>query len=456
MLAFLNRIMEYKIIKQRHRNYYNEAFITAIQRQFGLSELSAAYLASKGFSTLGQIEEYLHPKPQDFSDPYLFADMEKCVGRIEKAIREKEKIAIYGDYDCDGVCATVILYKALQALHADVFYYLPDRFSDGYGFSMQAIDTIRLKGASLIISVDNGITAAAEIRYAKEAGIDTIVSDHHNCPDVLPEAFAVINPKNTNEKYPYEYLCGAAVAYKIAQALGADEGDLGKEMLTFAAVATVADLVPLTQENRSIVSIGLSLIKERINIGLTKLIEVSELKIETIAAGHISFSIAPRINACGRLYKADTAVELFLETDASRALSLANELNAYNDERRLIEADITLQAEQYISNHNLAENGVLLIKLEDANEGVIGVACGRLCEKYNRPTIICVSKNGICKGSARSIPKINIYERLCLAKDLFIKFGGHAQAAGFTIREADFERMRALITLRTMTIRRMH
>lgn len=440
------KIMEYKIIKQRFRNYYNESFITAIQKQFGISELSAAYLACKGFSTLGQTEEFLYPKPQDLNNPFLFSEMEKCVARIIRAIINKEKIAIYGDYDCDGVCATTILYKALHAKGAHVFFYMPDRFSDGYGFSMQSIDKIKAKGATLIISVDNGITAVQEVRYAKELGIDIIITDHHNCSDVLPDAYVIINPKRKGEKYPYENLCGAAVAYKVALALGVDDENLVNEMLVFAAVATVADLVPLTLENRSMVSLGLALIKKRGNLGLTKLIEVSGLCADTVTSGQVSYHIAPRINACGRLYKADTAVELFLEQDEVRALRLANDLNAYNVERREIEAEIMNEAEQYIFDNKLAENDdVFIIKLDNANEGVIGVACGKICEKYNRPTIICVQKDGICKGSARSIPKLNIYELLNKAKDLYLKFGGHSQAAGFTIKAENFDEMCAVI-----------
>ncbi len=434
--------MEYKIIKQRFHNYSGEDFISSVQTQFGLSELSATYLIRKGLSTLGQIEEFLYPKEQDLFDPFLFSDMKKACGRIQDAICNNEKIIIYGDYDCDGVCASVILYKTLSNLNAQVSCYLPDRFTEGYGFSEEGINNIKDTGATLIISVDNGITASKEINLAKKYGIDVIITDHHICPDNLPDAYAIIDPKNKLDRYPYEHLCGASVAYKMAVALMGESVTLKEELLAFAALATIADLVPLTLENRTIASIGIAQIKKGVNLGLKKLIDVAAINKESITGGNIAYHIAPRINACGRLYKADIALKLFLTEDEEEASLLAKKLNSINEERKQIENNITQEAESFIERYNLLEEkNILIIKLENVNEGVIGVACGKISEKYNRPAIICVEKDGIIKGSARSVSGFDIYNAMVAANDVYIKFGGHSQAAGFTIDASNFEKM---------------
>ncbi len=437
--------MEYKIFKQRSQACDNEEFAKIIVEQFKISMLTASLLVKKGFTSLGQIEEYLFPKQEHLHNPLFFRDMQKAVDRIKQAKEKKEKIVIYGDYDCDGVCASVILYKALTAFGCLVETFLPDRFSDGYGMNMASLSKIIDNGANLIITVDNGITASAEIQYAQDRHVDVILSDHHTCPDVIPNAYAVIDPKMKDETYPYHELCGAAVSLKIATALCTDDLDFC-ELIIFAAIATVADLVPLTGENRTIVSLGLKYIKENRNIGLKYLIETSSLKSSNINSGNISFQIAPRINAVGRLYCPNLAFELFVTHDEARAIELAKKLNEANNERKIIEQYIVEKSEQIILDKALLnKQSVLFIRLEDENEGVIGIAAGKLCEKYNRPVIVACTKDHIVKASARSIASFDIYEALAQGNEYYIKFGGHSQAAGFSIDEKYFDRLAEIV-----------
>ncbi len=431
--------MEYKIFKQRSATVPNFEFIKMITEQFGLSALSASFLIKKGFTTIGQIEEYLFPKAEYLHNPLFFKDMQKAVDRIRSAVSTDQKIVIYGDYDCDGVCASAILYKALRSSGAKkVECYLPDRFSDGYGMNPQSVKKIIDAGAQLIITVDNGITAVKEIELAAASHVDVILTDHHNCPSDLPGAFAVINPKIIDETYPYPEICGASVALKLAMALGIDHHEL-RELISLAAIATVADLVPLTGENRTITSLGLRYMKENCNLGVRYLAEIASLRLNDITCGNVAFQIAPRINAAGRLYSADLAFELMITEDIKKAKILADQLNKANNERKEIEETIVCKAEKIVEEQNLlCGQSVLFIRLEDENEGVIGIAAGRLCEKYNRPVIIACTKEGICKASARSIPAFDLYDALSQGNEYYIKFGGHAQAAGFSIIEENF------------------
>ena len=439
--------MDYKIIKQRKRNKRNLIFSEELKKQFGLSLLCSDYLISKGINDIDSAERFLRPKESHLYSPMSFSDITAATERISAALINNEQICIYGDYDCDGICASVIIYKYLKTKNANVDVYLPDRFSDGYGLNINAVNQIHEKGCTLIITVDNGITAYNEIEYASSLGIDVILTDHHEPPLKIPKAFAVIDPKNQEELYPFDDICGSTVAFKMALAMGIDDDMLKHELLCFAAIATVADLVPLIDENRTIVSLGLKYLKEGLNLGLNRLIKVSGLEqTQDIAASDIAFKIAPRINACGRLLSAKISFELFTTQDDNRAGSLAEQLNEINEERKAIEESLIESAEKYLSDNKLlAKQKVLFIPLKNAHEGVIGIAAGKICEEYNRPVIVGSVKEGMITASCRSIPGFNIYTALCAAGDLFVKFGGHSQAAGFTIKAENFNELISLV-----------
>lgn len=439
--------MDYKIIKQRKRNKRNLIFSNELKKQFGLSLLCSDYLISKGINDIDSAERFLRPKETHLYSPMSFSDINVAIQRISDALVNNEHIYIYGDYDCDGICSSVILYKYLKTKNANVDVYLPDRFSDGYGLNMKAIDSISENGCTLIITVDNGITACNEIAYAATLGIDVILTDHHEPPLKIPKAFAVIDPKNQEELYPFDDICGSTVAFKLASAMGIDNEALRRELICFSAIATVADLVPLIDENRTIVSLGLKYLKENLNTGLSQLIKISGLsQTADIVASDIAFKIAPRINACGRLLNASIAFELFTTDDETKAKALAENLNETNEERKAIEESIINLAVKYLEDNDLlSKEKVLFIPLSNAHEGVIGIAAGKVCEEYNRPAIVGSVKDGMITASCRSIPGFNIYTALCAANDLFVKFGGHSQAAGFTVKEENFDELVSIV-----------
>ncbi|NLW69746.1 MAG: single-stranded-DNA-specific exonuclease RecJ [Eubacteriaceae bacterium] len=405
--------------------------------QFGLSSICADYLISKGITNIDAAERFLYPSPNHLNDPYCFEDMQKAVERIKKAITKREKIFIYADYDCDGICACVILYKILSSKGADVTPFLPDRFSDGYGMNMKRICEIYEAGASLIITVDNGITAAAEIAEAARLGMDVILTDHHIPPEKLPEAYAMINPKIGS--YPCKEISGAAVAFKLAQAMGIESPEMKEELLSLAAVACVADLVPLEDENRTIVSLGLNCLKKNPNLGLKELIRLAGLKAESLNSGNISYQIAPRINASGRMSGAESAFDLLSGAKGADVRTLAENLNELNEQRKATEEEMLKKAREYILENDLLEKQkVLFILLSEAHEGVIGITAGKLAETFNRPAVVGSAEGGEVRASARSVAGFDIYEALSAGRDYYIKFGGHEQAAGFTLKEEDF------------------
>jgi single-stranded-DNA-specific exonuclease len=440
--------MQYKIIKQR-AVITNEAFQSMISEQFGVSELSAALLLQKGFSTLGQVEEYLFPSEVHLHNPYFFRDMERAMQRIRSAIQNKEKIAVYGDYDCDGICSAVILYRILNWFGADIFCFLPNRFDDGYGMNLERVSTLQQNGITLLITVDTGITAVDEIAYLQDWNIDVILTDHHRPPSQLPNAFAILDPKSESERYPFGELCGAGVAYKLACAL--TEGvnadmTLMRELLVFAGIATIADLVPMTGENRTLASLALRYLRESGCPGFDELIASARLNRTALNSGNVAFLIVPRITAAGRLYSPYDAFNLFVCDDANQRKQMAEFLERANEERKDIEDTLTTQCESIMAESDiLDQNAIIFLKLSDAHEGIIGIVAGKLCEKYHHPFIVGSEKEGLVKASARSIPLIDIYEMLSAASSLYLKFGGHSQAAGFTARAEKFEEICAQV-----------
>ncbi|MBO4359597.1 MAG: single-stranded-DNA-specific exonuclease RecJ [Eubacteriaceae bacterium] len=432
--------MEYRIIRQRTGRKKDLALSSNLMKQFGLSGLCADLLVSRGIADIDSAERYLYPSVKHLYDPFLFRDMETCCGRIERAVRDKERIVVYGDYDCDGVCASVILFKYLSRLGAEVKVVLPDRFSDGYGMNMERCRSIADGGCTLLITVDNGITAPEECAYLASRGVDVIVTDHHLSGPEQVECTAVLDAKVPGETYPFTELCGASVAMKVCAALGlAPEDPLYWELMAFAAVATVADVVPLSGENRTVAGLGLRMLPNVSNPGLSALMALAGCSPSSLSASDISFKIAPRINAAGRLESAMDAFELFTTSDPARARSIAEKLDGYNTERRKVEDDIIDSCEGYISEHSLLQReSILFICIEDAHEGVVGIAAGKIAEKYNRPCVVGSACDGIVKASARSIPSVNIHDMLLSASSLCEKFGGHSQAAGLTLREENF------------------
>ncbi|MBE6037619.1 MAG: single-stranded-DNA-specific exonuclease RecJ [Anaerofustis stercorihominis] len=438
--------MQYKLFKQRNTSDENLEFEKLLVRQFNISPLAAKLLSKRGISSVGDAEMFLYPKKEHLYSPFLFRDMQKSVDRIWLAYERGEKVTIYGDYDCDGVCATAIIYTALKKMGCDVDYYIPDRFSDGYGMNELSIRAIANTGTTLIITVDNGITAVNEIDLASQLGIDVILTDHHSCPDILPECFSIINPKVPAESYPFEDLCGAGIAYKLATALDVLDEQETEKILILAGIASIADLVSLSGENRTLSSLALTYISQHKYPAITALAKKAGIDVAKIQSHEISFQIAPRINAAGRLYSADMALELLISEEQWQLKDLAEELDEINTERKDIERYIHEQVNTYIEQNNLTEKQkVIFVKLEDENEGVIGIAAGKAAGLLNRPVIIGCEKDGFVKASARSVSGFDIYEALKTGNELFVKFGGHSQAAGFTIAADKFDELAQIV-----------
>lgn len=408
-----------------------------IQAEYGVSPMVADILAARKLSPV-EVAELLD---DDFSleDPMLLPDMEKAVERINQAVDAGEKIAVYGDYDCDGVTATVILVTFLQSMGADVFYYIPERLDEGYGLNAAALDEIKDKGASLVITVDNGISAIKEVEYALAIGLSVVVTDHHQVGAALPAAAAVVNPHRKDYPGDFRELCGAGVALKLCAAL--DGGDYEQVLESFgalAAVGTVGDIVPLRAENRFLVKKGMEQLPYTENLGLQALMEVSGLKDKPLNAQKIAFGIVPRINAAGRMGSAKLAAELLLCEDEERALQLAREVDALNVSRRNEEDEILLKVqEQLKASPEMLLDRVLVVASEGLNHGVVGIVSSRLINLYGKPNIILSVEGDTATGSARSLGFFSLYQALSACSGLLQKYGGHKAAAGMTINTAD-------------------
>lgn len=406
---------------------------TSLMKELGISSLVARLLANRGWATVEAASQMLSVENQEFHDPFLLKGMKEAVERIRQAINRKEKILIYGDYDCDGVTSTTLLTYVLEELGAKFDYYIPDRFSEGYGLNGKALELAKQKGVQLVITVDNGIAAREEVAYGNQLGLEFIITDHHEVPLELPECVAVINPKQRNCPYPYKELAGVGVTLKLAQAL---LGKVPVELLDLAAIGTIADLVPLTGENRLIAYHGLSVINRTRHVGLQALIEVSGLADQVINEEHIGFALGPRINASGRLETADKAVQLLTTTDGDKAKALAKELDALNRERQKLVDETAKEAIQWVeSNYGEAVPPCLVVAKEGWNPGVLGIVAAKLVKLYYVPTIVLSidTDRQEAKGSARSIEGFDLYQALSLCRELLTHFGGHTMAAGLTL-----------------------
>ncbi|HEX5429659.1 MAG TPA: single-stranded-DNA-specific exonuclease RecJ [Patescibacteria group bacterium] len=390
-------------------------------------------LAARGLTTKEQIEDFLNPDYNKLHDPFLFADMQKICARIFDAIKNQEKIVIYSDYDADAITALAVMYLALKKLGANLDYYIPDRFAEGYGMNVEAVKKLCEDGAKIIITVDCGINAVEETNIAQSLGTDVIITDHHELTDELPKAFAIINPKNPNDNYPFRFLTGVGVAFKVVQALFRGEILSGWEkwLLDLVAIGTVADLQPLTGENRILVSFGLKVLHKTKWAGLRTLIKLAGVDSKIPDTYTLGFIIAPRINAAGRIKHADVAFKLLVCEDEAEAQTLAEELNQLNTHRQQLTEQVLSEARSQVE---LIENKkVLLAAGADWPKGVVGLVAGKLVEEYGRPVLVMDRGELVATGSARSVRNFDIVAALTHAKDLLTKYGGHTQAAGFTL-----------------------
>ncbi len=417
-------------------NRIEEEEVIKLSKELNISKLLSKVFLSRGINDKEYIEKYLNPKLDDLNDPFLLIDMNKAIERIKTALLNNERITIYGDYDVDGVTSTFILYDFLRSQGGNVDFYIPDRELEGYGLSLSGVKKIKKLGTDLIITVDCGVTGFEEVNYAKLNGIDIIITDHHECKDELPKAYAVINPLRHDCKYPYKHLAGVGVVYKLitGYCIKNGLGDIYNDYLDLVAIGTIADVVPILDENRVIVKYGLSKIKNSKNLGLKILINSTSLKDKEISSLGISFIAAPRINAAGRIGNACDVVRLFSSTEEEEIINIVNMLQESNRFRQETEQDILNEAYQIIENEiDLSKTKVIVLAKEGWHIGIIGIVASRLMEVFFRPCIL-ISINANCgKGSGRSIEGFNIFDALNVCGDLLNKYGGHALAAGLSI-----------------------
>lgn len=410
-----------------------------LAQECGISQMVAEILVSRGITSYAQADAFLNDE-QVLEDPFSLIDMDRAVQRISRALEQDEPIVVYGDYDCDGVTSTAILYSYLSMLGAQVSYYIPKRETEGYGLNREAIGRLAEQGASLIITVDNGISALDEIRYANELGLTVIVTDHHQVGEELPEAYAVVDPHRPDCPSEFKYLAGVGVAFKLVTAL--ENGDYDSTLEQFSdllAIGTIGDIVPLVGENRTLVRIGLEAVAHTDNIGLAALMETAGISPQKLTAQNVAFGIVPRINAAGRMKDAAIAAELLLCDDPERAQILAQEVDALNQKRRSLEDGIMRDIEVMIAeNPSLLNNRVLALYHEDWHPGIIGIVASKVLERYGKPVLLMSAENGQLRGSARSVEFFSLYQMLTACEKTLTQYGGHTQAAGFSLPEANF------------------
>lgn len=426
---------------------FDKARVVEISKNFNISPLTAIILYNRGIREDGQIKDFLARDLSGMHDPFLMKDMDKAVERILLSKKNNEKITIYGDYDVDGITSIAILYKYLKNMGLEVGFYVPDRMVEGYGVNRDALDKIKADGTAVIITVDTGITAIEEAAYAKSIGIDFIITDHHECKESIPDVYAAIDPKRKDCEYPFKSLAGVGVVFKLIQALDSSESieNLMDEYADLMCLGTVADISPLIDENRVIVTEGLKRFKTTKNIGLKALIDVST-NGKAITTSTIGYTIAPRINASGRLGCASTSVELFLTEDEEEAAKLADSLCHENTLRQQTEQKMFKEALEYIEQHpEIKDDDILVIPHENWHHGIVGIVSSKITEKYYKPSILFAVDGDSAKGSGRSIAGFNLFGALENCSGLLEKFGGHELAAGLTIKSENIEAFRKSI-----------
>ena len=414
----------------------NESKVEELKKSYNLNDLIATILVNRNITKKEDVEKFLNPTRNDFYNPFLMTDMEKAVDRILIAIKNKEKVTIYGDYDVDGITSITVLKSFLKDVGLEVDTYIPNRIDEGYGLNKKAIEKIKENGCQLMITVDCGISGIEEVEYANSLGIETIVTDHHEVGDVLPNALAVVDNKRKDSTYPFRELAGVGVAFKLIQAIGIKLELKEEEYLKYldiVAVGTISDIVPLVDENRVITKLGLKLIRQTKNIGLKSIINSSGYS--KIDSNTISFGVAPRINACGRMGKAEEALKLLLSKNLNEAQELTRKLNDHNRERQDIEKRIFEDAIKQIEEKSLANNRTIVVAGQNWHHGVIGIVSSKITDMYFKPSILLCLEDGIGKGYGRSVPGFDLHEALTKCLDTIDKFGGHAMAVGITVKE---------------------
>ncbi|PST73606.1 single-stranded-DNA-specific exonuclease RecJ [Lactococcus garvieae] len=409
-----------------------------LSKKYKLDTLAAQILWQRGIRAEEEIQAYLNPDLQQLHDPFLLHDMEKAVQRILTAIENGQNILIYGDYDADGMTASSVMKSALDELGAEVQVYLPNRFTDGYGPNLDVYKYfIQNEDIDLIITVDNGVAGHEAIAYAQSQNVDVIVTDHHSMPEVLPEAFAIVHPEHPESNYPFKYLAGVGVAFKVATAL---LDYIPSDMLDLVAIGTIADMVSLTDENRILVSHGLKVLANTERAGLMELMRLSGTDFEKVNEETIGFQIAPRLNALGRLDDPNPAIELLTGWDEEVAAEIAQMIDEKNSERKVIVENIFNQALTMIT-----DEPIQILHHKDWHKGVLGIVAGRLLEQFHKPIIMLAEEEGVLRGSARSIENFNIFEALNEHRELFMAFGGHKQAAGMTFALENVEAIKQVM-----------
>ncbi len=422
--------------------YYNsdEKKIKEISEKFEISELLATVLVNRDITDDEDIKVFLNPTRNDFHDPYLMPDMKIAVDRIVEGIKKQEKIMIYGDYDVDGITSITVLSKFLKELGLNVGTYIPNRLDEGYGLNHEAIKQIADEGYKLIITVDCGISGTEEVNYAYSLGMEVIITDHHEPLDELPKALAIIDCKRKDNKYPFNSLAGVGVAFKLIQAIGIklklDEKEYLK-YLDIVCIGTISDIVPLIDENRVIAKLGLKLVKQTNSPAVKALLKVAGYS--EINSNTVSFGIAPRINACGRMGHERDALDLFLTENIVEANKITEKLDSYNKQRQTIEKKIFEEAISKIEKDKIDEKKTIVLSSENWHHGVIGIVASKITELYFKPSILICFEGENGKGSGRSIPGFDLHDALCKSSDYLEKYGGHEMAVGLSLKKNQFE-----------------
>ena len=415
----------------------------ALAAEIGFSPVICLLLVQRGITTAEEARKFFKPNLNDLHDPFLMPDMDKAVKRLNRALGNKEKILVYGDYDVDGTTAVSLVYKYLRPYSSTLDYYIPDRYDEGYGISYKGIDYASDNGVTLIISLDCGIKAVEEITYAKEKGIDFIICDHHVPDDILPPAVAILNAKRLDNTYPYTHLSGCGVGFKFMQAFAINNGIEFHHLiplLDLVAVSIASDIVPIMGENRILAYHGLKQLNSNPSVGMKAIIDVCGLSEKEITVSDIVFKIGPRINASGRIQNGKEAVDLLTEKDFSAALEKAGQINQYNETRKDLDKSMTEEANNIVANlEGLSERRSIVLYNEEWHKGVIGIVASRLTEVYYRPAVVLTRTDDMATGSARSVSGFDVYKAIEHCRDLLENFGGHTYAAGLSMKVENVE-----------------
>ena len=417
-----------------------------LAEKIGMSPIMASLLIKRGIKTESAAKRFFRPMLNELIDPFLMNDMDVAVDRLNDAMGRKERIMVYGDYDVDGCTAVALVYKFLQQFYSNIEYYIPSRYEEGYGVSIKGIDHAVETGVKLIIVLDCGIKAVEEIAYAKERGIDFIICDHHVPDEVMPPAVAILNPKREDSTYPFKHLCGCGVGFKLMQAFAKNNGIPFSRLiplLDFCAVSIASDLVPVEGENRILAFHGLKQLNQSCSIGLKAIIEICGLTGRELTMSDIVFKIGPRINASGRMQNGVEAVELLVERDLQKALTMATRIDEYNDQRRDVDKQMTEEANEIVARLESQQHQKSIVLYDEGwKKGVVGIVASRLTELYFRPTVVLTIINGMASGSARSVAGFDIYDAIKSCRDLLENFGGHTYAVGLTLKQENIPEFR--------------